>query len=474
MSSETFLDPRQIDALYRPIPTFAEWQETPVDLDRWNRYVQMVPSKESLTPERLARARDILTRAAAIDTGAIEGLYDVDAGFTISIAFQTVLWTQALASKGEPARALIESQLRAYESVIDLATGSTPIVEAWIRQLHRELCESQPTYRALTAAGWQNLPLPVGEYKVLPNHVIDRHGERHAYAPVDEVPMEMHRLVEQLNSEEFRQAHPALQASYAHYSLVAIHPFADGNGRVSRALASVFTYRECSTPLLILEDQKLAYITVLAEADHLDYRPFVDFIAERAFDAIYFTRTSLETANMPSPQEAEQRLRRLFETSRGYSHAEVEKAAHQLQALVLQEIERQLQELGSTAFSFTVVFQAGSSKVREEGIRAPAAEARRLIRLKLSAKAPASVTEELTLSTGIPVDTTDDGEFIMVDSSGSIRLTARIGDLMPEPSTAFQLRLRMMVEGVLGRVLERLADEAAEHMKRLGYRVSEE
>jgi Fic family protein len=53
----------------------------------------------------------------------------------------------------------------------------------------------------------------------------------------------MARLVAELGSERFIKAHPIAQASYTHYCLAAIHPFADGNGRVARAVASTYLYR---------------------------------------------------------------------------------------------------------------------------------------------------------------------------------------------------------------------------------------
>ncbi len=42
---------------------------------------------------------------------------------------------------------------------------------------------------------------------------------------------------------EEKEVSPVLEAAVAHYELVRIHPFADGNGRVSRALAVLVLYR---------------------------------------------------------------------------------------------------------------------------------------------------------------------------------------------------------------------------------------
>lgn len=46
------------------------------------------------------------------------------------------------------------------------------------------------------------------------------------------------------NSPESAEIHPILRAGIAHYILVAIHPFVEGNGRVSRAFATLVLIRE--------------------------------------------------------------------------------------------------------------------------------------------------------------------------------------------------------------------------------------
>ena len=117
-----------------------------------------------------------------------------------------------------------------------------------------------------------------GQYKQHPNHVLPPDGSLHSYAPVLETQMEMQRFVGELNTDGFRTAHPALQAAYAHHAFVWIHPFADGNGRVARALASIFTLRTDSIPLLILLEHKAEYLTALREADRGQRQPVVNFV----------------------------------------------------------------------------------------------------------------------------------------------------------------------------------------------------
>ncbi len=47
-----------------------------------------------------------------------------------------------------------------------------------------------------------------------------------------------------LNSPEAGEIHPVLRAGIAHYVLVAIHPFIEGNGRTARALATLILFLE--------------------------------------------------------------------------------------------------------------------------------------------------------------------------------------------------------------------------------------
>jgi len=300
------------DRLYRGFPDFSAWGPLPSE-DRalWDRFAASLEARrKEASPEALRQAVDIAVRAAALDTGAIEGLYDVDRGFTMTVAVQGLAWEQMIEERGGGVRELFEAQLQAYELVLDAATRRQPLTEAWVRSLHETLCAPQKTYRVLTSQGWQEHDLPKGEYKRQPNHVRLKDGTFHAYAPVDSVPDEMHRLLEQIRSTEFESAHPVLQASYVHYALVVIHPFADGNGRLARALASVFFYRAGSIPFLVFANQKLAYLDALYTADLGDSRPLLSFFRDRGIDTMQLVTEGLMTAASPDLEELAARIKR--------------------------------------------------------------------------------------------------------------------------------------------------------------------
>ncbi|MFA5025377.1 MAG: Fic family protein [Candidatus Shapirobacteria bacterium] len=86
----------------------------------------------------------------------------------------------------------------------------------------------------------------VGKYRrqqvVLKN---TRTGEiAHRPPPAIEVPYLMSDLIAWLNDPKSREIHPAIRAAITQYILVAIHPFIEGNGRVSRAFAMLPLYVE--------------------------------------------------------------------------------------------------------------------------------------------------------------------------------------------------------------------------------------
>ncbi len=68
-------------------------------------------------------------------------------------------------------------------------------------------------------------------------------GGVHTGAPHEGLLRIMEGFVEFTRSTRFRQENPITQALLAHFFLVTIHPFGDGNGRVSRLLEAGILYR---------------------------------------------------------------------------------------------------------------------------------------------------------------------------------------------------------------------------------------
>lgn len=86
---------------------------------------------------------------------------------------------------------------------------------------------------------------PAGQWRRAPVYVTDpRDPSVAAYtAPASEsVPGLMRELVDWLEGDD--RTHPLVRAAMAHLHLVSIHPWADGNGRMSRSLQTLVIARE--------------------------------------------------------------------------------------------------------------------------------------------------------------------------------------------------------------------------------------
>ena len=59
-------------------------------------------------------------------------------------------------------------------------------------------------------------------------------GGVHIGAPHERLPRLMEEYIDLINSRRLDDNHPVIRALLAHFFLVTIHPFGDGNGRVSR------------------------------------------------------------------------------------------------------------------------------------------------------------------------------------------------------------------------------------------------
>jgi len=118
----------------------------------------------------------------------------------------------------------------------------------------------------------------------------NRHTKEIVYSPP--APKEVRPLIDGLilwlNSDAARQMHLVLVAGIAHYELVRIHPFVDGNGRTARALATlILTMREFDIKRFFTLDDfydsdRPAYYAVLKRTNgtYPDCTPWLDYFLE--------------------------------------------------------------------------------------------------------------------------------------------------------------------------------------------------
>jgi Fic family protein len=449
---------RVLDAAYRGFPAFREWAGATLPVGLWDATLTLLSERKASAPagafEELAEQA---MRAAALDTGAIEGLYPVDRGFTISVISMASAWVAEIKQqKGPNTAALVEAQRQAYDLALDVATGERPLGEMWIRTFHEVVCAAQATYPATTGHGIQPHGLPKGAYKKHPNHVLKADGSTHSFAPVADTPSEMHRLVQELSSDGFLAAHPVIQAAYAHYGLTAIHPFADGNGRVARVLASVYLLRSVSLPFVLYADQKGTYIDALAAADEGNHNAFVSFVLSQMVDLQRDLAERLALAATPSLEESLSRVRRALMSHGGLTVAEVDLTGQRLFEEMRSSLQLRMDRMALPPGIEHQTLVASTAGDVVPGFRAlPNRPATGFI---LQATSPASVKVEELLYIHI-ADQLDEASPYRVRRLGHPDgLDVRVGEVHPVVSEAFRRRLSNWVERI---VRQALADFAS-------------
>jgi Fic family protein len=177
------------------------------------------------------------------------------------------------------------NEMRAHDVAIYLIRdwangGARELREKDIRELNQIILVKDYWSEAQTSEGNPTRRLiKVGEYKDQPNHVRLPSGEVFRYAEPFEVPLKMKELVDWYNAT--KDEHPLVLAAFLHYKFVCIHPFDDGNGRVSRLLMNYHLMKNNFPPLIIKSEDKKKYLYALNQADVGNTDAFVRYLGEQ-------------------------------------------------------------------------------------------------------------------------------------------------------------------------------------------------
>lgn len=141
----------------------------------------------------------------------------------------------------------IQNQKKCHELLLDCWAKHCPISAELVLETHATLTNG--TY---DEGRWNRGERP-GTYK-LHDYVV---GVAETGMPADEVAEVVQELVEEL--EVVTPDNVLAVAAYFHLSFEAIHPFADGNGRVGRALTNYLLMMNGHPPVIIYDEDKLSY-----------------------------------------------------------------------------------------------------------------------------------------------------------------------------------------------------------------------
>lgn len=108
-------------------------------------------------------------------------------------------------------------------------------------------------------------------------------GSKYPVCKVERIQEEMNKLIQWIVTERDHY-HPVEFAALLHKKFVFIHPFIDGNGRISRLLMNTALIQGGYMLAIIPPILRHEYIMLLEKA-HKNDKPFIEFIAERVLES---------------------------------------------------------------------------------------------------------------------------------------------------------------------------------------------
>ena len=242
-------------------------------------------TRNELDPEVRESFTSRLNRSIAVETGIIEGLYELDRGLTqtlVTHGFARDAVDRAGESVPESTLSMLRDHLRGLDFIMDyIGEMQRDLSTSYIREIHALVTASQRNSNAIDQFGnYVEIEMLRGEYKQQPNNPLTPRGGLHEYAPVEQVAVQMDELVRLFRDSDEDQ-HPVVKAAWLHHRFVQIHPFQDGNGRVARLLASMVLIKGGYFPLHIRREDRPDYLDALEEADAGRLEPLVKLMTRR-------------------------------------------------------------------------------------------------------------------------------------------------------------------------------------------------
>jgi Fic family protein len=221
---------------------------------------------------------------------ALQKSYDVDLTYTSNAIEGNTLTLRETAELIEHGITVGGKSLRDHLEAVDhysavlwvreLSARGTPIDENTVREIHRRIvARSQPEIG--------------GIYSTLPRRIAGSHV---VFPNAAKIPGLMKDYGQWLATAE---PQPATTFD-AHFRLVAIHPFADGNGRTARLLMNLLLLRDGYPPVAVRPEDRKTYLDTLENASmHNDLKPFQTFMHQRLDVTLAEYLSALQEAQTP-------------------------------------------------------------------------------------------------------------------------------------------------------------------------------
>ena len=230
-----------------------------------------------LSPEQALNLKAVFDLDQTYNSNAIEGN-------TLSFAETKLVLNEGITIGGKTLREHLEviNHKEAIDYIEELAKKATSeITETDIKNVHALVLRQIDKENA-------------GRYRQAPVYIRRGDGSTHQFCEPIIVPEKMEFFIQWLQGEN--EMHPVQLASEAHFRLVSIHPFIDGNGRVSRLLMNLILQQHGFPPAVIKVANRKEYLDSLEKGQTTgDQTDFNKMIADAVGESLNLYIEAIKT-----------------------------------------------------------------------------------------------------------------------------------------------------------------------------------
>jgi len=263
-------------------------------------------------------------RAFAIETGQVENLYLLRQGVTetlISEGFEGVRGAYSVTRLDDDTLSgLLEDQEAALEMVFSHVKDERPLNVTALKEWHALLTRHQDSATGIHPLTGKRVAIPLirGDFKIRSNDPRVEGGHVHEYCPPERTRQQVELFLEMHEGHAGLDLSPEIEAAWMHHEFARIHPFQDGNGRVSRLLMAMPYIKAGEFPPIVTNMGKIAYYQALQAADNGRLDTFARYLGgislERTMDAVFMADEVLAGERMTRTMNGG-----FFHVDRGYS-----------------------------------------------------------------------------------------------------------------------------------------------------------
>ncbi len=229
-----------------------------MDIKQLEQKKTLLDSHRPLPPELINNLQEWFDIELTYTSNAIEGN-------TLTRQETALVVEKGLTVKGKPLKDHLEATNH---------TNALHLIKSLVNLKPSDLTESQ--LLEIHASVLKGIDDPhAGKYRKVSVRIA---GSTVVFPSALKVPDLMHVFMQWVQSIDLD---PLTHAAMAHYKLVSIHPFIDGNGRTARLLMNLILMMSGYPPAIIKPEDRLDYINALESAQlggTLD--PFIDLILQ--------------------------------------------------------------------------------------------------------------------------------------------------------------------------------------------------